>query len=434
MLPLSLSACELAHSVLLDFLVYSDLEKPLLATLVRNDLVILFKWLHLRKEMSMPIRLPYALPLLALLALAGCGAQTAAPQQTGSATTSAAVPTATPTPPPTPSGPSGTPAPTGPVLFAGLQDGMLLALSPNDGTVYWHYTTGAGAPPALDAIDGVLYVAMTDGLLDALDDHTGVLLWSFQVGASFSDAVANGVVFIASSNGTLLALNASDGSIRWQQPLNETTPLTPVVANGVVYLGDDTGLHAYNATNGTLLWQNNIAGGVASNPLLSNGTIFVLGYDGNFYSFDASDGSPRWKVAYGIVATAGPNLAANKNLIYLDTPRGTSAIDTPGTLQALGASSGAIVWKKSGLAFGQLADSGGILYIDAVNTLLALKDGSGAADWTFQSVGSSNVLIANGLLYVGSNDGSIYSLNASDGSARWHAPLGGPVEVVALGS
>src|SRR5579883_2045510 len=135
--------------------------------------------------MSMQKSLLWAILLFALLAGTGCSTENAAtlPPKATTATTpvATATPTATPTAPPTPASPIGTPAPAGPVLYAGLQDGTLLALSPSDGAIYWRDSIGESAPSALDVVDGMLYVTSAGYQnLYALDAHTGVLRWDWQ--------------------------------------------------------------------------------------------------------------------------------------------------------------------------------------------------------------------------------------------------------------
>ncbi len=69
----------------------------------------------------------------------------------------------------------------------------------------------------------------------------------------------------------------------------------PVVADGVVYSGDTTGLVvALRATDGTLLWQHR-ATGVFTSLTVADG--LVISDTGPVYALRASDGSELWQRA-----------------------------------------------------------------------------------------------------------------------------------------
>jgi outer membrane protein assembly factor BamB len=118
--------------------------------------------------------------------------------------------------------------------------------------------------------------------------------------------INQGIVYVASrvvSRGqvdTIFALNASDGSVRWQAPLQDTRDLGGVLTQGVVYVGTANGMvSAFNASTGKQLWDvrmpstgegPSLAGDVR---LVANGVV-LYAHNGDFFALNASDGSLRW--------------------------------------------------------------------------------------------------------------------------------------------
>jgi uncharacterized repeat protein (TIGR01451 family) len=98
-----------------------------------------------------------------------------------------------------------------------------------------------------------------------------------------SPAVANGVVYIADES-NLYALNASTGAKQWSfatEPLEVIDNSSPAVANGVVYIGsahlinDEGNVYALNASTGAKLWTYNTGSDILSSPAVVNGVVYV---------------------------------------------------------------------------------------------------------------------------------------------------------------
>ena len=79
----------------------------------------------------------------------------------------------------------------------------------------------------------------------ALSAANGALLWKYTTGSIIlsSPIVANGVVYIGSSDNNLYALDAVAGTLLWKYPALAVS--VPAVADGVVYVGA-TGLFAFH--------------------------------------------------------------------------------------------------------------------------------------------------------------------------------------------
>ena len=82
--------------------------------------------------------------------------------------------------------------------------------------------------------------------------------------------MANGVVYVGSEDGNVYALKASTGALLWSYAIvNQGVYSSPVVANGVVYVGSHFGspnVFALNASTGALLWSYDPHQNVYSSP------------------------------------------------------------------------------------------------------------------------------------------------------------------------
>jgi eukaryotic-like serine/threonine-protein kinase len=183
------------------------------------------------------------------------------------------------------------------LIFVTSLNHNVYALKSDNGEVVWTFTTGGinASSPAVSG--GLVYLSSRDGNVYALDVGTGAARWQFRYGsnilASFqsSPAVADGVVYVGTNNDRrVIALDAATGRQRWSARTGGIVMSSPVVANGVVYIGsDDRSVNGFATANGRKLWSARVAGAVDSGPVVSNGMVFAGTYGdtggGNVYAF-----------------------------------------------------------------------------------------------------------------------------------------------------
>lgn len=237
----------------------------------------------------------------------------------------------------------------------------------------------------------------------------------------------------------ITALNPSDGSTRWsyQASWHPWHPAAaPVVANGVVYVTSDTlpahptteqpsgDLTALSERDGHKLWTVHI-GFIAATPVVVNGVVYSSGLSVNsakqmvasFYALRAESGQQIWRKDIINVASSDP-------------------------AQGIG------IFNSIQFVDGALYITSNQLCFDACNAayLLALRASDGKQLWKVTIPGNLNIqppVIANGGLYLtvpsvfddATNSmlpSQLVAYNASDGTARWKAPMGpgAPVDVV----
>jgi eukaryotic-like serine/threonine-protein kinase len=183
---------------------------------------------------------------------------------------------------PVPSGMTGSPTVAGGVVVVSSHRQGVMAFDAASGAPRWtnpgswYYTVASAY--------GRLYVGGTDGTLDALDPATGDRIWSVELASPgararlvMGPAVSRGLVFaqvesLPSGRNGLVALDAATGAEHWFVGSNAFVTVSPVVANGVVYMPTGASIETYDAATGAL---------VASLPyrtaavIVANGHVYV---------------------------------------------------------------------------------------------------------------------------------------------------------------
>jgi outer membrane protein assembly factor BamB len=114
-----------------------------------------------------------------------------------------------------------------------------------------------------------------------------------------SPVVYNGVVYVGAGV-SLYAMSASTGTSLWSYTTGGITVSSPAVANGVVYIGSsDNNLYALNAKTGVLLWSYTTKNSIYSSPTVANGVVYVGSYDNNLYALNAKTGALLWTASAG---------------------------------------------------------------------------------------------------------------------------------------
>lgn len=169
------------------------------------------------------------------------------------------------------------------VIYLELESDILVALDARTGFEKW--SNGGGGVAGFEVVVENNYVyAMATGSIYAFDALTGKLKWRILTSnpyASYSAAVANGVVYTSLGNDTLYAINGRTGQVLWTyaaSPQSQIAP-SPAIANGVVYFSSGGDLYALDAQQGTLKWNNTIDYGLTS-PVIANGFVYVGTYKG----------------------------------------------------------------------------------------------------------------------------------------------------------
>jgi outer membrane protein assembly factor BamB len=253
--------------------------------------------------------------------------------------------------------------------------------------------------------------------------------------------LVNGVIYDLSDNdGHYTAIDAASGTILWWY-LSVNPIDTPVVANGVIYFATGySRFQAASAATGSMLWSYTLPVSynyIRNPPVLANGHLYFGDSGGNVYSLTTS-GALAWKTTLpGQVGWSGPAVVGGT--LYV----GTVSTDNTGSLYALDASSGAVLWSGSDLggvgSVPTVAD--GTVYVGGQNGEVAAFNAAGCGQSTCSPLWSyttgapvlSSPAVANGVVYIGSEDDNLYAFSAAGCGAAtceplWKATTGGMID------
>jgi outer membrane protein assembly factor BamB len=172
--------------------------------------------------------------------------------------------------------------------------GMCYAFHTATDTEIWHtqLLSSDDQPGTGLTIDsGGVYVGTLSGALYKIDATTGKVLWTYHPGSGMESnvIVANGVVYLRDNNGTVHAISAATKKQLWAKTATATGIYGPAVSGGRVYYTTALALQALDAKSGDPVWAftapNNAE--LLATPVVANGLVFIGSYDDGLYAVQA---------------------------------------------------------------------------------------------------------------------------------------------------
>lgn len=290
-----------------------------------------------------------------------------------------------------------------------------------------------------------LYFANNAGVFLAVSAKTGQRAWRYVSHrcVAASPAVADGLVYMTFLNrppcnasngadGEVVAFKAGGGQIAWRRRIgpSETSPL---VANGLVYVGDWRGkVYAFDAKTGRLRWSFQTHGRVKGGPALGGRRLYVGSYDGHLYALDARTGRLLWRASGQGGFFGSGTFYATPAVAYGRVYAGS----TDGKVYSYGAASGRLRWSRG---------TGGYVYASPAvwrervlvgsysGWFYSLDAATGDVQWRFQANGpiSGSATVLKGIVYFATLKRRTYALDARTGRVVWSFPDGKYSPVVA---
>lgn len=331
-------------------------------------------------------------------------------------------------------------------IYVCNNDGNLYSFYPN-GTVKFIFRTSVwdASSPVLSDNGDTVYMNDGGSTLWAVDTSTGQQLWNFSQRISSSSSSSSSSIDptytsplstspYLSSDGTIYtflfngfyALNATNGQLLWSRTdIVSSAPAPAAVAyNNLVYIpgmNSVTTLYALNITDGATVWSVNIGGfSFPSSPTINPvyGTVLLVYYINfqyvNITAFSLDNGQVEWTLTQsGTASIATPAVdkdgtvivSFGNNVFVLQGNTGYSLGSVPiaGVLPGPPQSSPAI-------------DATGTVFIGSGNSIIAIDRYQSMKQlWSFTTgdiVLCSPVINNNGLVLIGSNDHTLYALEA----------------------
>ena len=180
------------------------------------------------------------------------------------------------------------PAVSGSIVIAPFPAGDVAAFEVGSGKGTWSDsllhstdTTAAGilGDPARPVIDrGVVFAVSHGGKMIAVSESSGERLWTRNLASTQMPWVAGDAVYVVDVAGKLIALSRADGKVRWTADLPASSRWNgPVLAGGKLWLISNEGLLVgADARSGQILSQVDLGTTVFVSPVVAEGRMYIL--------------------------------------------------------------------------------------------------------------------------------------------------------------
>ncbi len=315
----------------------------------------------------------------------------------------------------------------------GAPEGVLQAVVPPFRPL-WFFRAGSLVefPPAIAY--GKLYFANAKGTLFAVDGKHVRTAWHLTTHrcTAATPAVDRHTVYMTFLNhppcnatrsgidGEVVALNADTGKLRWRVRMGPTES-SPLVANGLVYVGDWTGkVYALSAATGRTVWSYQSGDKVKDGLALAGKHVYFGSYDSHVYALNARTGKLFWRSSaqqrLGPSGTFYSTPAVAYDRVYIGA--------TDGKMYSYGATSGKLRWSHGtgGYVYASPAVWNRRVFAGSYNgDFYCFDAATGDVCWKFKSNGpiSGSAVVINGIVYFATLKGWSYGLDARTGKPRW---------------
>ena len=153
----------------------------------------------------------------------------------------------------------------------------------------WRFTVDGETTGSPVISDGAVYFSSKNGVVHAvsLDDGTGI--WRFETGTKLynAPAIADGTAFVGCPDGNVYALDLSTGKEIWRYETGGAICGAPAVHDGVAWAGSHyKTLYLLDTATGKPVGKFEEAWDVCCTPSVSGGVVFYPDWGGNLHAVD----------------------------------------------------------------------------------------------------------------------------------------------------
>jgi outer membrane protein assembly factor BamB len=287
---------------------------------------------------------------------------------------------------------------------------------PTAPTVAWDVNAGSGMRGSLVLVDSAILAATTNRQLLAFHTNTGRRYWDQRLGSSVSSSVLydRGRIFVGTTqdDGNLVALDIARGRRIWKDRVGPIR-FTPLLDNGIVYVGTDDGVvAALQAETGSRIWSVGLRSSIAESLVDVGDRVIAITAGDSLFALRKQDGALLARAR--IAATPTATLSVSGNTLIVPTQTGAvlgvdaTTLATTWQVQADGPVLTPAVVAGNGVAF--LASRKGTLY--------RLRDGSLEKLSDLGHAVSASLTLTREHLLLGSYDGTLLAIHL-DGTVAW---------------
>ncbi len=260
----------------------------------------------------------------------------------------------------------------------------------------------------------------------SLENNEVQPLWTFACEDEIRSApiAAEGTVYVTAYDHNLYALNASTGKFLWKYATDGGIAGSPCFAEDKIIIGsDDRTVYCINAETGRIAWTCPTQGRVRSTPRSQLGHVFFGSDDRFLYAANLQSGRVSWRIE--LDSAVRSSVAIGDDLLYVGDESGSVyCVDIRGSLKwrhntKRGVTSSPAYHKEMQLVVVGSQD----------NTVYALDAQSGWGVWRFRTGKPviSSPCIADGVVFIGSADANVYALDLKTGRVIWKYATEGQV-------
>ena len=216
-------------------------------------------------------------------------------------------------------------------IYLGLDTGELVSVERTTGEVLWRFRTrksknGIHGSPTLNPELGLVYIGAYDGWIYAVDTTTGDFVWENKLGdyIGSSPVLYNGVVYIGVEMGEpagyLVGVDSETGREVFRSRKFASHPhSTPTVdpKSGCIIIGsNDCYLYCYSIDDKDELWRFKTGYDIKSTASVYDGVCYITSWDSNLYAIDISNGNEIWSFSSHAATMSSPTVDPWKGIVY----------------------------------------------------------------------------------------------------------------------
>lgn len=304
----------------------------------------------------------------------------------------------------------------------------------------------AATVPAMTNSQTVVEITRETAVPPSVSDVAAVWQTQLSSAVNVTPVVADGRVFVATADGTVHAVDAATGHKIWElRPENgRLWDASLRAAEGKVCAGLEGGLiTCVGAVDGQPLWTAELGIEAQSRPALVDGVLYVPttwvgtgtanNYEGQavLFALDAATGDILWQAATENYILRRPIVAGSLVITGgADTAaegENSGDYNSPNRIYAFDKTTGDVVWvheSDDGLIRWLIATDEVVAFAGRSEIVQALSLADGQPVWRFgPSFWMQFPALANGIFYLGTGDERFHALDAASGSPLWEVSI-----------
>jgi outer membrane protein assembly factor BamB len=276
-------------------------------------------------------------------------------------------------------------------------------------------TTSAELPQFADLIVG--------NVISQISQQERDSPWGVKTGGSIGSrsVIHRGILYFGANDHNLYAVDAKTGKELWRLGAGGPVSIwgSPVIwRKTIIFSCYDHNLYCISLNGKRIHWRFRAGDKMASTPLVHDGVVYIGSRDGRFYAVSAETGRLKWKVAIGHAICSSPII--HQGRIFFGSRNGFHCISI----------SGGLVWSipLNGDADSEIGAHGERLFFGCTDRNVYCASLRGRILWKYptQEPVINKALVHGDRVIIGSFDGSVYCLDL-DGRLVWRFLTGGAV-------